>query len=80
MDGLNLLNILKFVAVLVAAAIIGNWFLVEVKKAHTNLFMCRCHNHPIGINAAIDFMVNQSIDVADARFRFHEVRLSCRLL
>ena len=33
MDGLNLLNILKFVAVLVAAAIIGNWFLVEVKKA-----------------------------------------------
>jgi len=32
MDGLNLLNILKFVAVLVAAAIIGNWFLARVKK------------------------------------------------
>ena len=33
MDGINLLNILKFFAVLVAAAIIGNWFLVEVKKS-----------------------------------------------
>jgi hypothetical protein len=29
----TLLNILKLVAVLVAALMIGNWFLAEVKKA-----------------------------------------------
>ena len=27
MDGLNLLNLIKYVAVLVAAMIVGNWFL-----------------------------------------------------
>jgi hypothetical protein len=32
-DGLNLLNLIKYVAVLVAAIIIGNWFLSEVRKA-----------------------------------------------
>lgn len=33
MDGLNLLNLIKYVAVLVAAMIVGNWFLREVRKA-----------------------------------------------
>ena len=33
MDGLNLLKLVKYVAVLAAAMIIGNWFLIEVKKA-----------------------------------------------
>jgi hypothetical protein len=33
MDGLNLFTLVKFVAVLVAASIIGNWFLAEVRKA-----------------------------------------------
>ncbi len=33
MDGLNLYMLLKYCAVLVAAIIIGNWFLAEVKKA-----------------------------------------------
>jgi len=32
-DVSTLVNILKLVAVLVAAILIGNWFLVEVKKA-----------------------------------------------
>ena len=32
-NGLNLLNLIKYVAVLVAAIIIGNWFLSEVRKA-----------------------------------------------
>ena len=36
MDGLNLLNLIKYVAVLVAAMIIGKWFLSEVRKAKTN--------------------------------------------
>lgn len=33
MNGLNLFTLVKFVAVLVSAAIIGNWFLAEVRKA-----------------------------------------------
>jgi hypothetical protein len=33
MDGFNLFTLVKFVAVLVAALIIGNWFLAEVRKA-----------------------------------------------
>jgi hypothetical protein len=37
MDGLNLLNLIKYVAVLVAAMIIGNWFLSEVRKAKANV-------------------------------------------
>jgi hypothetical protein len=36
MDGLNLLKLIKYVAVLVAAIIVGNWFLSEVKKAKVN--------------------------------------------
>ena len=36
MDGLNLLNLVKYVAVLVAAMIVGNWFLNEVTKAKAN--------------------------------------------
>jgi len=36
MDGLNLITLFKYVAVLVAAMIIGNWFLTEVKKAKFN--------------------------------------------
>ena len=36
MDGLNLFNLIKYVAVLVAAMIIGNWFLTEVRKAKVN--------------------------------------------
>ena len=36
MDELNLLKLIKYVAVLVAAMIIGNWFLSEVGKAKTN--------------------------------------------
>ena len=36
MDGLNLITLTKYVAVLVAAMIIGNWFLIEVKKAKFN--------------------------------------------
>ena len=36
MDGLNLLNLIKYAAVLVAEMIIGNWFLIEVRKAKTN--------------------------------------------
>ena len=35
MDGLKLLNLIKYAAVLVAAIIIGNWFLTEVRKAKT---------------------------------------------
>jgi len=34
MDGLKWFTLLKYVAVLVAAIIIGNWFLAEVKKAN----------------------------------------------
>ena len=33
MDELNLFTVVKLVAVLVAASIIGNWFLAEVRKA-----------------------------------------------
>jgi hypothetical protein len=33
MNGLNLFTLVKYVAVLVAASIIGNWFLSEVRKA-----------------------------------------------
>lgn len=33
MDGLNLFTLVKFVAVLVAALIVGNWFLAEARKA-----------------------------------------------
>jgi hypothetical protein len=36
MDGINLLNLIKYAAVLVAAIIIGNWFLSEVRKAKNN--------------------------------------------
>lgn len=36
MDGLNLLNFIKYAAVLVASIIIGNWFLTEVRKAKSN--------------------------------------------
>jgi len=36
MEGLNLITLIKYVAVLVAAMIIGNWFLAEVKKAKLN--------------------------------------------
>jgi purine-cytosine permease-like protein len=36
MDGLNLLKLIKYAAVLVAAVIIGNWFLAETRKAKTN--------------------------------------------
>ena len=36
MDGLDLLNLIKYVAVLVAAIIIGNWFLTEARKAKAN--------------------------------------------
>ena len=36
MDELNLIKILKYVAVLIAAMIIGNWFLSEVRKAKMN--------------------------------------------
>ncbi len=36
MDGLNLLKLIKYAAVLVAALIIGNWFLAETRKAKTN--------------------------------------------
>lgn len=36
MDGLNFFKLLKYAAVLIAAIIIGNWFLAEVKKAKLN--------------------------------------------
>jgi hypothetical protein len=36
MDGLSLLNLIKYAAVLVAAMIIGSWFLTETRKAKTN--------------------------------------------
>ena len=36
MDGFNIRDIFKFVAILVAAAIIGNWFLAEVRKSKIN--------------------------------------------
>ena len=36
MDGFNLITLAKYIAVLVAAMIIGNWFLAEVKKAKFN--------------------------------------------
>ena len=36
MDGFNVLDIFKFAAILVAAIIIGNWFLAEVKKSKLN--------------------------------------------
>ncbi len=36
MDGLNLIKLVKYAAVLAAAMIIGNWFLIEVKKAKFN--------------------------------------------
>jgi hypothetical protein len=34
MDGFSWLTLVKYGGVLIAAIIIGNWFLVEVKKAH----------------------------------------------
>jgi len=34
MAGFSWLTMVKYVAVLIAAIIIGNWFLAEVKKAH----------------------------------------------
>ena len=36
MDRLNLYMLVKYAAVLVAAMVIGNWFLAEVKKAKFN--------------------------------------------
>ena len=36
MDGLNLFTLIKYIAVLVAAMIVGNWFLAEVRKAKIN--------------------------------------------
>ena len=36
MDGFNLFTLIKYVAVLVAAVIIGNWFLAETRKAKIN--------------------------------------------
>ena len=36
MDGLKWFTLVKYVAVLVAAMVIGNWFLAEVKKANRN--------------------------------------------
>lgn len=36
MAGLNLFTLVKFIAVLVAALIIGNWFLTEARKARLN--------------------------------------------
>jgi hypothetical protein len=36
MDGFNLIKLAKYIAVLVAAMIIGNWFLAEVRKAKSN--------------------------------------------
>jgi len=36
MDGSILFNLIKYAAVLVAALIIGNWFLAETRKAKTN--------------------------------------------
>ena len=33
MDGFNLFDLVKFVAVLTAAIIVGNWFLAEVRKS-----------------------------------------------
>ncbi len=33
MDGSQLITLLKYVAVLLAALVIGNWFLKEAKKA-----------------------------------------------
>jgi len=36
MDGLNLFNLIKYAAVLVAAMIIGNWFLNETRKVKRN--------------------------------------------
>jgi hypothetical protein len=36
MDGSNLFNLIKYAAVLVAAIIIGNWFLTEARKAKMN--------------------------------------------
>jgi hypothetical protein len=34
MDGLSWLTLVKYGGVLIAAIILGNWFLAEVKKAH----------------------------------------------
>ena len=36
MNGLSLLNLIKYAAVLVAAIIIGNWFLSKSRKAKRN--------------------------------------------
>jgi hypothetical protein len=36
MDGSILFNLIKYAAVLVAALIIGNWFLTEARKAKMN--------------------------------------------
>ena len=34
MDGLGWLTLVKYGGVLIAAIILGNWFLAEVRKAH----------------------------------------------
>jgi len=33
MDGFTLLNFVKYVAVVIAAIMVGNWFLAEVRKS-----------------------------------------------
>ena len=47
MDGFSWLTLVKYAGVLIAAIIIGNWFLAEVKKANrkqqpwsATLFIC----------------------------------------
>ena len=34
MDGISWLKMIKYAGVLIAAIILGNWFLAETKKAH----------------------------------------------
>ena len=36
MDGSNFPTLVKYIAVLLAAMVVGNWFLAEVKKAKLN--------------------------------------------
>jgi hypothetical protein len=40
MSGLNFTTLVKYIAVLVAAMVVGNWFLVEVKKTKLNNLPC----------------------------------------
>jgi len=36
MNGIGMISLAKYIAVLVAAMIVGNWFLAEVRKAKIN--------------------------------------------